>query len=156
MTADLWRGLREWPWDEKQVPRPWPPHPEPALRGTVGDWLTEYGITTWPQAPEGFRLVQHLAEGYGQHSGTGRPLRKPTRSLVLAYLHRSTARGATAILHFQAGAKKDGSGSWRFAEGFRWDLCTCELDAPHLTFPPVRDASAEEIKALLNTPERTD
>jgi hypothetical protein len=156
MTAadyNLWWKTREWPWDEKEIPRPRTPHPEPTLRATVGDWLTQYQITTWPQAPAGWRLVQRLAEGFGQHSGTGRPLKQPTRSLSLAYLQLGTARGATALLHFKAGVKTDGGDSWRFDIGYRWDLCTeidCTHDRNHLTADLLREASAAEIQALLS------
>ena len=157
MTAaeqfNLWQGLRAWPWDETQVPKPRTPHPEPTMRATVGDWLTEYQITTFPQAPAGWRLVQRLAEGFGMNAATGRPLKKPTRSLSLAYLHLGTARGATALLHFKPGTKKDGSGSWRFVEGYRWDLCTeidCDHDRNHLTADLLREVGAEDIKNLLN------
>lgn len=150
MTADLWVGLRDWPWDEADVPRPLVPHPTPAVRGTVGDWLTEHAIVTWPQAPAGWRLTQLYAEGHGIHGGNGRPTRL-IRSLVLAYFHATTARGATAILHFKAGSKKDGSGSWRFEEGLTWSICTeidCEHDHAHLADLP-KAAGAEEIKKLL-------
>jgi hypothetical protein len=161
MTAadyNLWWKTREWPWDETQVPKPRTPHPEPTLRATVGDWLTEHGITTWPQAPAGWRLIQRLAEGYGMNSGTGRPLKKPTRSLSLAYLRLGTAQGATAILHHKAGAKTDGSDSWLFiAPGYLWNYCTdpdCDDDRAHLTADGLREASAAEIQALLS--EGTD
>jgi hypothetical protein len=150
---DLWHGLRDWPWDETQVPKPRTPHPEPTMPATVGDYLTEFGITTFPPAPPGWKLVQRLAEGYGQNAATGRPLRKPTRSLSLAYLHLGTARGATALLHYKAGAKTDGSGAWRFEIGYRWDLCTeidCAHDRNHLTADLLREVGAEEIKALLS------
>jgi hypothetical protein len=161
MTAagyNLWWKTREWPWDEKEIPRPRTPHPEPTLRATVGDWLTQYRITTWPQAPAGWRLIQRLAEGYGMNSGTGRPLKKPTRSLSLAYLRLGTAQGATAILHLKAGAKTDGGDAWRFeAPGYLWDYCTdpdCGDDRAHLTADGLREASAAEIQALLS--EGTD
>ena len=154
-----WSGIREWPWDVRERPRPRTPHPEPALRGQVGDWLAEYGITIYPQAPAGWRLTQYLAEGNGIHSGHGRPT-APVRSLLLAYFHTGTARGATVLLHFKAGARKGGDGSWRFAHGFRWNICTetdCDHDRRHLTADGLREASADEIKALLKeTPERTE
>ncbi len=150
--TNLWSGLRDWPWDEADVPRPRVPHPEPTMPATVGDWLTEFGITTYPQAPAGWRLVQRLAEGHGMHGSTGKPL-KLTRSLSLAYLHRSTARGATVLLHFKAGARKDGSGSWLFVSpGYLWNYCTdpdCEDDRAHLTADGLREASSDEILALL-------
>jgi hypothetical protein len=156
MTAaeyNLWWKTREWPWDEKEIPRPRIPHPEPTLRATVGDWLTQYGITTWPQAPAGWRLVQRLAEGYGMNSATGRPLKKPTRSLSLAYLHLGTAQGATAILHLKPGVLTDGGDAWRFeSPGYLWNYCTdpdCDDDRAHLTADGLREASSEEIKALL-------
>jgi hypothetical protein len=121
---------------------------------TVGDWLTEFGITTYPQAPAGWKLVQRLAEGYGMNSATGRPLKKPTRSLSLAYLRLGTAQGATAILHHKAGAKTDGSDSWLFiAPGYLWNYCTdpdCDDDRAHLTADGLREASAAEIQALLS------
>jgi hypothetical protein len=149
---NLWHGLRAWPWDERDVPKPRTPHPEPTMPATVGDWLSEFEIVTWPQAPAGWKLVQRLAEGCGVHSRTGRPL-KSTRSLSLAYLHLGTARGATALLHYKAGAKTDGSGAWRFEIGYRWDLCTeidCAHDRNHLTADLLREVGAEEIKALLS------
>lgn len=159
-TWNLWAKIRAWPWDEKERPRPRAPHPEPELPGRIGDWLTEYEITTYPQAPEGWTLVQYEAIGHGIHSGNGRPTSK-VRSLVLAYFHKTTARGATAILHFKPGAKKDGSGSWRFETGYRWDICTeidCDHDEPHPRRPPLSDASSDEIQALLSNtnPERTE
>lgn len=153
MTANLWAGLRAHPWDEKQVPKLRPPHPEPTLPGQAGDWLAEYGITSFPPAPQGWKLAQHLAEGYGIHSRTGKPLKQPTRSLCLAYLHLSTARGATAILHLKAGVNAGGADAWRFSEGWRWDLCTepdCEHDRNHLTADLLREVGATEIKALLS------
>lgn len=156
MTAadyNLWWKTREYPWDEKEVPRPRTPHPKPKMPARTGDWLTEFGITTFPQAPKGWKLVQRLAEGYGMHSVTGKPLKSATRSLSLAYLHLGTAQGATAILHFKAGAKKDGSGSWRFVEGYRWDLCTeidCDHDRNHLTAELLREVGADEVKAVLS------
>lgn len=147
---DLWAKLRDYPWNEDQVPRPLVPHPEPAVRSTVGDWLTEFGITSWKPAPQGWRLTQLYAEGHGIHATHGRPTRV-IRSLVLAYFHTATARGATAILHYKAGAKKDGSGSWGFVEGLTWSICTeidCEHDHRHLADLP-KAAGANEIKALL-------
>lgn len=150
LSWDLWRGLRDWPWDEKEIPRKREPHPAPAVSSTIGDWLTEFEISTWPPAPDGWRLTQHYAEGNGIHSSHGTPLGL-VRSVALAYYHSATARGATAILHFKAGAKRDGSGSWRFAEGFRWQICTeidCEHDRVHTVSPP-QSAGAEEIKTLL-------
>jgi hypothetical protein len=102
VSSGLWHGLRAWPWDETQVPKPRTPHPEPTMPATVGDWLTEFG---------------------------------------------------TALLHYKAGAKTDGSGAWRFEIGYRWDLCTeidCAHDRNHLTADLLREVGAEEIKALLS------
>ena len=83
------------------------------------------------------------------NAATGRPLKKPTRSLSLAYLHLGTARGVTAILHHKPGAKKTGEDSWLFVEGYVWNYCTCEHDRTHLTADGWREAGATEIKALL-------
>lgn len=158
MTAadryNLWSGLRDWPWDERDVPKPRTPHPEPKLPAQTGDWLTELRITTYPPAPEGWKLVQRLAAGNGMHGTTGKPL-KLTWSLSLAYLHLGTAQGATAILHFKAGAKKNGEGSWLFVSpGYLWTYCTdpdCDDDRAHLTADGLREASSDEILALLGT-----
>ena len=143
-TYGLWQALRA-------EPTPPQPHPAPAVRGTVGNWLEELGITTWPPAPEGWRLTQFYAEGHGIHASRGTPTRL-IRSLVLAYFHRTRARGATAILHFEAGSKKDGSGSWLFSEGLTWSVCTeidCDHDRAHLADLP-KAAGADEIKKLLS------
>ena len=146
----LWHGLRDWPWDESDVPRPLTPHPAPAVRGTVGNWLEELDITTWPPAPDGWRLTQLYAVGHGVHASRGTPTRL-IRSLVLAYFHRTSARGATAILHYKPAARKNGEGSWLFAEGLTWCICTdedCERIRPHTADLP-KAAGAEEIKKLL-------
>lgn len=151
-TYGLWKGLREYPWDEDQVPRPATPHPAPAVRGIVGNWLEEFQITTWPAAPAGWRLTQFYAEGHGIHASLGTPTQL-TRSLVLSYFHRTEARGVTVTLHYKAGTRKDGSGSWLPAEdfGLTWRACTdldCEYDEPHLAEIP-KTAGPEELKALL-------
>lgn len=143
---DLWCKLRA-------EPEILPPHPTPRTAATPGDWLTEFEITTWPPAPEGWRLTQYCAEGNGIHASRGTPLGM-VRSVALVYYHPASARGATAVLHFKAGARKGGGGSWRFAEGFRWQRCTCEHDRRHLAATP-QSAGADEIKALLQPTEGT-
>ena len=158
--TDLWQGLREGWWGEKakdrhkfvrEPERPAPPRPPAPV---LGDWLAEFKIRPhlWPPAPEGWALRQ-LYQAHGPVQGDGQPL----RSLCLVYLHLSTARGATAVLH--RGVTPTGRDSWKFdPPGFVWTLCTdldCEHDRSHPLELRTVDTAAG-VKAVLSNPERTN
>jgi hypothetical protein len=123
----LWKSLRA---------DPVAPLVEPIPRARPGDWLDELKIRGWPPAPAGWTLRQMLGQG----------------SLALAYLHRGTARGVTAVLRHKADANGPGKDAWRFDWGMTWSMCTdldCEFDQPHTADLP-KTTGAKDIKALLS------